>query len=243
MPENAAYDWDTFDSDDYVAHNYARMSDADRWILERVGAFFGRTDPRPGTRGVDVGSGANLYPALSMLPFCAEITLLEHSSSNRAWLRRQTAGYAPIWDAYWDVLAAHDTYRGLSDPRAALAERAKVQHADLLNGLDDVVPFDMGTMFFVAESFSSSPDEFRLALRRFCDLLRPGAPFAAAFMENSQGYAVGGRDYPATAVDGDEVSMALGPLTKELEVARVGTAGAPLRDGYTGMLLAHGHVK
>lgn len=243
MPDNAAYDWDVFDSDDYVARNYARLSPADRQILEQVGEFFRRTEARPGMRGVDVGAGANLYPALAMLPFCEQITFLEHSSSNLDWLKRQTAGYSPIWDAYWDVLAVHAEYRRVADPRAALADRAAVRQADLLAGADTGGPYDLGTMFFVAESFSTSVAEFRLALHRFCELLRPGAPFAVAFMENSRGYAVGGRNYPAVAVDGAEVTAALGHLTTELDVARIESGDAPLRDGYTGMLLALGRVK
>lgn len=244
MPENAAYDWDGFDSDAYVAHNYAKLSDADRQILEHVGRFFARWGPSaPGVRGVDVGSGTNLYPALSLLPFCAEITLLEHAASNLAWLREQTAWYAPMWDAYWDVLAVHDAYRRVRDPRTELAERATVRHVDLLNDLEGGGPYDIGTMFFVAESFSTSLDEFRFALRRFCALLRPGGPFVIAFMENSQGYAVAGRDYPAVAVDRFQVARALKPLVTHLGVERIDMGAVPLRDGYTGMMLAHGRVK
>ncbi|MGW0662861.1 SCO2525 family SAM-dependent methyltransferase [Streptodolium elevatio] len=242
MPANAAYDWDAFNSDDYVAHNYARLSDADRRILELLGEFFRHCEPRAGARGVDVGSGANLYPALAMLPFCDEITLLEHSSSNLAWLRAQTAGYAPTWDAFWDVLAVHDEYRGIGDPRTALAKRAEVRQADLLDRPDLPAPYDMGTMFFVAESFSTSQEEFRTALCRFCEMLRPGALFAIGFMENSQGYVVGGRDYPAVAVDAAVVSRVLAPLAAELDVARIDMGDTPLRDGYTGMMLARGRV-
>lgn len=38
-------------------------------------------------RGIDVGTGANLYPCLSMLPFCGEITLWERGEANVAWLQ------------------------------------------------------------------------------------------------------------------------------------------------------------
>ncbi|UGQ10816.1 SCO2525 family SAM-dependent methyltransferase [Yinghuangia sp. ASG 101] len=242
MPENAGYDWDLFDSQDYVARNYGVLSGADRRILETARDFLGGREFPAGTRGVDVGSGTNLYPALSMLPFCDEVSLLEHSASNVAWLREQTAAYAPLWDPYWAVLREHRAYRGIADPRAALAKRARVAQVDLLAGVEGG-PWDIGTMFFVAESFSTSREEFRDALRRFHRLLRPHAPFVIAFMENSQGYEVGGRHFPAVAVESADVEGELAELAADFTVERVGLDGAPLRHGYTGMLLAHGAVK
>ncbi|HSA52855.1 MAG TPA: SCO2525 family SAM-dependent methyltransferase [Yinghuangia sp.] len=245
MPENAVYDWDAFDSHDYVARNYAVLSESDRRILETARDFFGGiadTAFPPGARGVDIGSGSNLYPALSMLPFCDEISLLEHSASNVAWLRDQTALYSPLWDPYWELLATHDAYRRVVDPRAALAERARVRQVDLLADVDDG-PWDVGTMFFVAESFSTSMAEFHAALRRFIGVLRSRAPFFIAFMENSQGYDVGELRFPAVAVERADVERALCESAAQLTVERIGTPGTPLRDGYTGMLVAHGTVK
>lgn len=242
MPENAGYDWDLFDSQDYVARNYGVLSPSDRRILETARDFFGRVEFPAGARGVDVGAGSNLYPALSMLPFCDEVSLLEHSASNVAWLRDQTAAYSPLWDPYWEVLREHDAYRGIADPRAALAGRARVARVDLLADIDGG-PWDVGTMFFVAESFSTSMDEFRGALRRFHQLLCPHAPFVIAFMENSQGYEVGGRQFPAVAVESADVQRELAELATEFTVERIGVEGAPLRRGYTGMLVAHGTMK
>ncbi len=242
MPENAGYDWDSFDSRDYVARNYAVLSPSDRRILETARDFLGDLEFPPGARGVDLGSGSNLYPALSMLPFCDEVSLLEHAASNVAWLREQTASYAPLWDPYWEVLRAHEAYRRVADPRAELAKRARVERVDLLAGIPGG-PWDVGTMFFVAESFSTSMSEFRSALRRFLGVLRPGAPFVIAFMENSQGYEVGGTMFPAVAVERTDVERELADLAAGFAVERLGVQDAPLRSGYTGMLVAHGTVK
>lgn len=242
MPENAGYDWDSFDSQDYVARNYAVLSASDRRILETARDFFGGLEFPAGARGIDVGAGTNLYPALSMLPFCDEISLAEHSASNVAWLRDQTAAYSPLWDPYWELLREHAAYHGVSDPRAALAKRTRVAQVDLLAEIDGG-PWDVGTMFFVAESFSTSMAEFRDALRRFHRLLRPRAPFVIAFMENSQGYEVGGVLFPAVAVERADVERELAETSSDFTVERIAVSGAPLRDGYSGMLVAHGTVQ
>ena len=74
---NADYPWDEFDPEDYFAHNYASLRDDDREILEIVRSYFADQLgdlPMHSLRGIDVGTGANLYPALAMLPFCEEIT-------------------------------------------------------------------------------------------------------------------------------------------------------------------------
>jgi hypothetical protein len=242
MPENAVYNWDAFDSHAYAAHNYAVMSESDRQILTAVREFFARVTFPRGARGIDVGSGANLYPALSMLPYCVDITLLEHASTNVAWLREQTADYAPMWDQYWDLLAESGAYRAVADPRAELSRRARVRQGSLLEPVDGG-RWDVGTMFFVAESYSTSPDEFRLALGRFCGLLHSGAPFAIAFMENSQGYDVADHRFPAVAVDSSHIEDELKALALEFTVSRIDVGAVPLRDGYTGMLLARGRVR
>ncbi|CAM5649016.1 hypothetical protein SANTM175S_10556 [Streptomyces antimycoticus] len=51
---------------------------------------------------------------------------------------------------------------------------------DLCSGAER---WDLGTMFFVAESITTSLDEFRRGVGCFMSALNPGAPFAAAFME------------------------------------------------------------
>src|SRR5690348_5364527 len=76
MRSNAACDWDEFDSDLYVKLNYQELHDDDATILGRVDRFFEHEASRTrGLQGIDVGAGANLYPTLTMLPYCESVTL------------------------------------------------------------------------------------------------------------------------------------------------------------------------
>jgi hypothetical protein len=248
--DNANYPWDDFDSADYFQHNYSALRHDDQQILEAMRDFFPKADPnvhaagkaadeRP-LRGLDVGSGTNLYPSLAMLPFCSELTLWEYSARNTAWLRSQIRSYAESWDTFWKVLAQASPYDGTADPRALLAERARVLRGSVFDL--PAAGWDMGTMFFVAESLTTSPAEFEAATHRFIAALRPGAPFAAAFMENSTGYTVGAQDFPAVAVTKETVRGCLAKVSPDLDVQRIDSGNEPLRDGYSGMILVLGTV-
>jgi hypothetical protein len=243
---NSEFSWHEFDPTAYFEHNYRQLRADDQVILETVRDFFAkmavpggaeRTGP-PLAHGVDVGSGANLYPALTMLPFCAELTLWEPSGPNVDWLRRQVLSYPPSWDQFWARLLEAESYQQTTDPRSTLAARARVHQATLFDL--PVRTWDMGTMFFVAESMTARPAEFVEATRRFVGALRPNAPFAAAFMENSIGYDVGGVRFPAVAVDRDSVRSCLEEVCASLDIHRIDCGTEPLRSGYSGMLLALG---
>jgi hypothetical protein len=95
-------------------------------------------------------------------------------------------------------------------------------------------------MFFVAESISANEAEFAHAMSRFTGCLKPGAPFAAAFMENSEGYELGGKNFPAVAVCNEDIRVHLERSASDLFIERVGTIDQPLRPGYTGMIVACG---
>lgn len=214
--------------------------------------FFGAQFPSghapAGLRGIDVGTGANLYPALSMLPFCESITLYEHAKSNLEWLAEQTAADWPswtdVWSDFWTLLEESPHYAGLGElPRHALARRVEVVPGSVFALDPSAGRWDMGTMFFVAESITSQRGEFADAVHGFLGVLRPGAPFCIAFMENSLGYEVAGIEFPAVAVDHDDVTDCLSGRATNLVVDRIGTnGGPPLRDGYTGMIVACGRV-
>jgi hypothetical protein len=263
-PRNVDFVWDSFDSEDYFAHNYVALRDDDRQIAELVHDYFvavaADCPPRPGARGLDVGTGTNLYPALTMLPFCGELTLYEYAASNVAWLRKEQQGHWPSWQPawanFWQLLVDRDLragtgapgpYQLLADPRAALSARASVHQGSVF----DLVPherqpaggWDLGTMFFVAESITSEPSEFALAINRFLDALRPGAPFAIALMEHSTGYDVGDTRFPATDVDVHTVGELLAERAPETISTRIDLGDAPLRDGYSGMIVARGRLK
>lgn len=238
---NRGFPWDDFDPEWYVRHNYAELRDDDRGILKRVRTHFARElgGTGPQLRGIDVGSGANLYPALTMLPYCQEITLWELSTNNVKWLNDEVRFCSPLWFEYWDVLKQHGAHSAIGGPRELLSARAKPRKGDLFK-----LPrreWDMGTMFFVAESLSEQEREFKTAIERFIGALKPGAPFAAAFMRDSSGYYVDRLRFPAVAVSEVDVKHSLAPFADQLETRSV-QAEKSLRDGYRGMILALGRV-
>jgi hypothetical protein len=117
-----------------------------------------------------------------------------------------------------------------------LAERADVTSGDVFELRPD--QYDIGTMFFVAESITSRAGEFLRAGRTFVRSLTPNAPFAMAFMRDSEGYTVGDRYFPAWSIEERDVVECLRP------VARIGCVEVveshDLRDGYNGMIVATG---
>ncbi|MBV9139604.1 MAG: hypothetical protein JO115_01555 [Pseudonocardiales bacterium] len=237
---NSDFPWDEFDSYWYYDHNYKTLRDDDRQIIQTVRDFFVTLDPSSHRHGIDVGSGSNLYPALAMLPLCHEITLYEYSTSNISWLQREIQSYSPSWDAFWQLLAVAPLYKSVDSPRATLAAVAQVERGSIFD-----LPrsrWDIGTMFFTAESISSTPAEFQAALRSFITSLRTGAPFAAAFMEKSLGYDVGTRRFPAVAITVNDVENCLATNTEVLDLHRIGLTENPLRNGYDGMILATGRA-
>ncbi|GIG68652.1 SCO2525 family SAM-dependent methyltransferase [Phytomonospora endophytica] len=256
---NEDFPWDAFDSEWYHSLNYATLRDDDHDILTIVRDFFteahAQDRPERAWSGLDVGTGANLYPALSMLPFCRRIRLHEFSASNVSWLEREIGGgFRPSWDPFWAALCEREPYAAVADPRARLREVAEVCQdsvftlsdgaetgpRDVFNGLA-VRTWDVGTMFFGAESMTTDFVEFKLAVGRFMHSLRPGAPFAAAFMRDSKGYTVGDVDFPAVAIKEQDVAECLEGLASRVEVQVTGLE-ATLRAGYGGMIVATGRA-
>lgn len=235
---NADVDWGRFNSQAYFDHNYGKLRDDDREIIQVVGDFFARA-----TRGkmvgsaIDVGAGTNLYPAMTMLPYSSQLTLLERAHSNRAWLLRELPEPHESWLDFWDeIREGREHYRPISDPFYVLQERARVTRGNVLTLEED--RYDIGTMFFVAESITTRTDEFQRAVRHFVRSLRHGRPFASAFMRNSSGYYVDGVHFPACSIEEKDVRAALAPVAKNVTISVV--ESNDLRDGYCGMMVATG---
>jgi hypothetical protein len=236
---NAQFQWNEFDSGFYYDHNYSTLRADDREILELVRDFF---DAHPVTTvdaiGIDVGSGTNLYPTFAMLPFCRTVTLWEYSEANINWLEQEVRDYSPSWNTFWEILARKSHYKAIREPRQEVAGRASVRRGSVFDLPQ--AKWHIGTMFFVAESISTRVAEFEQAIKCFVRALRPGAPFAAAFMENSAGYHVGEHRFPAVAVNESTVKDALADYAPTLEINRIDLGSDPIRDGYSGMILARG---
>lgn len=264
---NEDFPWDEFASEWYHHLNYAKLRSDDREILCTVRDFFAEAHaadrPGAGWSGIDVGAGANLYPSLCMLPYCDRIRLHEFSASNVDWLKREIGGgYRPSWDPFWDALAEREPYAALTDPRERLRRIAEVRQGSVFpealvpdpnasNGTDGPTrnvlhglptrQWDIGTMFFGAESMTTDRAEFDVAMAQFMHALRPGSPFAAAFMMESKGYRVGDEEFPAVAINVDDVTECLDSLAYTVDI-RVTGLEADLRVGYGGMIVATGRV-
>ncbi|MGI5425688.1 SCO2525 family SAM-dependent methyltransferase [Streptomyces sp. CA-179760] len=241
---NSDVAWVKFDPIAYVDHNYRDIQAEDAEILRIVGDHFAdhfRTTHTTGpVSGIDVGAGPNLCPALAMLPWCEEITLLEYSSANVTYLENQVRSYDANWDHFWDVLREHDAYSALElDPRERFRRAVEVKEGSIFDLAPDEGRWSLGTMFFVAESMTTSSQEFRLGVECFVRALIPGAPFAAAFMEHSMGHYAGEHFFPACGVGESEVHASLETLADDLKVRRL-VSSACLREGHGGMILACG---
>jgi hypothetical protein len=248
---NADAPWNRFSSDDYWRENYCRLQAEDQEIIRLVSHFFIRAfagRPRGG-RGVDVGSGTNLYPALLMLPWAEQILLTDFSAGNVRWLRRHLAddGAAWTWGPFWRELQEAEGYNQIGEPRKQLREACvgEPECAGVERRSVFALPqarWDLGTMFFVAESITEDPAEFRAALTRFTGALKPGAPFATTFMAGSDGYPVAGTRFPALPISPDDVRLHFTELgASELSVDVLRTSHR-VRDGYEGMIVATGFV-
>jgi hypothetical protein len=237
---NANQPWDEFDSAWYVKHNYKSLRTDDRRIIQLMVDFFASARGRR-RLGVDVGSGPNLYPALAMLPWCREITMIERAATNVGWLRSAVGNYASSWDPFWRTMVERrpEAYRRIN-PRAALGRKTTVIEGDIFKLPAD--QYDVGTMFFVAESITGDKREFERATLGFIRSLRWRAPFAAAFMKNSLSYPVGAQRYPAVAVNENSVREFLARVAYGLEIHFVTDVVNPLHEGYEGMILATGYA-
>ncbi|MFD7991901.1 SCO2525 family SAM-dependent methyltransferase [Streptomyces mexicanus] len=240
MDRNADAPWSKFDPEVYVDNNYRTPLEVDlkivRLLRDHFSRCFAATAPHS-VRGVDVGAGANLYPALSMLPWCEKVLLLEYAPPNVAYLERQTSpgGLDATWDAFWNELRGAPAYRDV-DPHSTVGEIVRVERANLFD-LDGQRRWDVGTMFFVADSMSECPEEFQRGVRCFMNALNPSAPFAVAFMKESQGYQVGEHRYPAYRVNESRARESLTPYAAELEIHDLQHT---VRPGHEGILLALG---
>jgi NNMT/PNMT/TEMT family len=244
---NADAPWNMFSPEDYWRRNYSKLHPEDREIIHHVRDFFASAlAGRPRVqRAIDVGAGTNLYPALLMLPWTKQILLTDFSKSNVEWLHDELRGDNSAWLRFWREMQKKKEYSKLAAPLAQLREACANDPG--LAGIEQLSVFDLpkarwnlGTMFFVAESITADPREFRDAVTAFVAALKPGSPFATAFMAGSNGYPVDGTDFPALPIKRADVWEHLDDLhVHDLKVTPLETSHR-VRDGYAGMIVATG---
>jgi hypothetical protein len=249
--DNADAPWNRFSSHDYWRRNYSDLHAEDREIIRRVSDFLicAFAERPPVERAIDVGSGTNLYPALLMLPWTERILLADYSQSNVSWLRGQLDDETDPWPwrRFWSEIQEAKGYSYVHNPRARLRAACAPEsgHAGVERFSVFDLPearWDLGTMFFVAESITQNSAEFRAAVGCFVGALKPDAPFAAAFMAGSAGYEVAGTKFPAVPITPDDVRQHLVELgVREPSVELLDTK-PEVRDGYNGMIVATGYA-
>jgi hypothetical protein len=228
--------WDAFDPDEYFRHNYSHLRPDDAQIIDILLAFF--ADQPAGVTVLDVGTGSNLYPVLVALPYASRVDVMEPSAAGRAWLREHTSAPPYPWAHLWAYMTDVSPTHAVADVEQLLADRLTVVDGSVF----DLPPsaWDVVSMHFVAESITAEAAEFRAAVGSFVRAARLGGSFIASFMENSSGYTVGELRLPAVPVDAGAVESAFRPWSDDVEVVRIPLGEAPLRAGYSGMLIATG---
>jgi hypothetical protein len=104
-----------------------------------------------------------------------------------------------------------------------------------------------GTMFYVACSIGSKYEMFQAAVAGFLGSLRPGAPWVAGFMEESEGYPAGkGGRFQSCPVTLDQIheTLSLGAdvqlcertTAADIQLHEPTTVGAKVRTGYKAMV-------
>ncbi len=246
---NAQAPWADFSSEKYYDHNYKIMLAEDQEIMQRVSLFFAKAFANRDRAecAIDVGSGANLYPALLMLPWTRNILLTDYSPPNVDWLDREVREESTPWpwESFWLELKAAKGYEDVEDPRRQLKKaclgdphRAGIKRESVFTLPED--QWQLGTMFFVAESITEDLAEFRAAVGKFVSALQKDAPFAATFMAESDGYRVGTTWFPARSVTSEQVRECFEDLGVNKLTVAMTEKPAKVRDGYKGMIIATG---
>ena len=231
--------WDDFDPEAYCEHNYSRVWPEDDAIVHRLAMVLpDLMATHRHVAAVDLGAGSNLYPALAVLPYIDSIDLCDVGSKNLQWLRNEAKGFDDRWDKYWELTATTSApHREILDPRAALAERAKVVERSIFDSPE--ARYDLGLMFFVAESITADIEVFMEGVAAGCRSIKAGGLFIAAFMAQSSGYDVGSVRFPAVSIDMGDVEAAIAAFVEPTVLERL-QSPTRVREGYGGMILLVG---
>jgi hypothetical protein len=242
---NDAAAWSEWDADGYWKFNYASVLPEDAQIIQHASQFLIQACGRhmQVRRAVDVGAGANLYPALLMLPWARNVVFTEYAQSNISWLDENladTSGEWP-WQPFWDLVARLPCYETVERPRHQLAAIHEIRHLSVFD-----LPrraWDLGSMFFVADGITSDEAEFESAVRSFLGSLAPRSPFMMAFMDGSAGYEVSGVSFPGVRITMRSLRALVATLpVADTNILRTDNSVRRLRHGYDAMLLVTGFV-
>ena len=221
----------------------------DREIISRVSHFLisAFADRPPAQWAIDVGSGTNLYPALLMLPWTEQILLADYSESNVGWLQDQIADDTDpwAWRPFWREMREAKGYSDVDGPRKRLREAcvgepgyAGIERLSIFDLPE--ARWDLGTMFFVAESITKEPEEFRRCRRALRRRAEAGCAVRGGLHGRLGRVRGGGHRLPGRA-DYPRRRRAAPHRARRARAERGAARDKPrVRDGYTGMIVATG---
>jgi hypothetical protein len=210
---NDDYDWN-YNPETYLKGNYEVLIPEDHHLsrvaihalIDCKGDAFGTLK-----HGLHIGIGAVPRGSALITPFMAhpksgaKITMgdigqikLDATKKLMASLRSNDLG---IWQAHEDDMAeTNSLWRGTFQAAAHLSE---VKELDMFKLKENT--YDIASAEHLFESATQDPEEYKLSLRRFFRSVKPGGVIHMAYVVGSEGYTVGGKEYPAYPVMPDEV--------------------------------------
>lgn len=236
---NAYYKWDDFNPFVYVQEYYAQIFPADRKILINIVKFYKHYQPKG--KFLEIGCGPNLYPIFAMLPYADSIDIIEYSSNNIDYLKKQVVSFQDIWYQWISLLRELDPIKYNIDFQYQLRDKVKIYRDSIFNLPSD--KYDSVSMHFVSESLTDDIHEFHKANSKFIGALKPNGTFVASFMENSRGSFSAGTFFPAVPITDLHIKNSLNSLVNDLHVLKIPSEPELVKIVHTGMLMATGRKK
>lgn len=241
-------DWDQFDPDAYIGHNYERVvlpedQQVISRIIERIDSL--GLQPHSMQRILNVGHGAvSTVDAVvqNLLQDGGTYDLVEYGKRNitrmHETITKGLAGDKGIWEKFEEF--AVDKSPVFKDGLLRAWQHSHVIPGSIYDLPDNT--YDAGLTFYCPESITSSISEFEKAVRSFVDSVKKDGLVILAFTRGSEGYATAGGLFPAVSVECSDMHLLLSSQVKHLEVIPIEAPGIRPADGpqSTGIGLATG---
>jgi hypothetical protein len=230
--------WESFNPEVYVEDNYSYLHEEDRHIIDTLVPFY-HSLPHIGL-AAEIGCGPNIYPIELLLPYTDSIRCIEYSERNIEYLKKQLRSLDQNWMKFLDYMRSIDSHYNF-DIAYHLNTTVTVERGDIYHL--PVCAYDLVSMNFVAESITSSKEEFLRAWRGFIGSAKHGGYITATFMEGSVGYTIDGVHFPAYPVNKKTLMEICNNEMRTCTCKQIPRADTPLRDGYEGMIVLYGQKK
>lgn len=242
-------DWDQFNPDAYISHNYENMilpedKEVIRQIIKRIHEL--DIQAHSMQRVLNVGHGAVFTTdaiTQHLLANTGAYDLVEYGKQNivrmQETITRGLAGHKGIWEKFEEFAATESL--DFKDGLLRAWQLSRVVSGSIYDLPSNT--YDASFTFYCPESITDDVVEFEKALHSFMNSVKKGGLIVIAFMRGSEGYATAGRPFPAVSIDCDDIHRLLSPGVKHLEVTSIiAPRGARPADGpqYTGIGLATG---